>query len=377
MAKLKFDSTQSIKGVLFQFLIALERCFKMRQGQAVYIETFGDVSVLGDWTNSEQIESKFYKKALTDLDKNIWKSIYNWMNEDFPIDKFSSLVLFTTQTVSMTSSWLNWNVKPLVERKKILNKLKKQFDSQKKQSKEMAMYMNAIFDTKKATRLSQIVEILYIDTTRMDWNQYYKHIQDEYAKGIPNIQKGKYMNHMFGYILNPNIVNNSWRITYDDFTRETEEITQTLVENTAVFPTKLKLADIKKDDYDGYAFVEKIKDIEYENEVLSEAVNDYVHTASLIDQELSESLVIKNQLEEYEDAVERRYRNEYRKAARIFKREECIQRSQELYDNVTAANDGTFHTYNNVPPYFHNGVVQILANENDDIVWLLKESKNE
>ena len=149
MAKLKFDSTQSIKGVLFQFLIALERCFKMRQGQAVYIETFGDVSVLGDWTNSEQIESKFYKKALTDLDKNIWKSIYNWMNEDFPIDKFSSLVLFTTQTVSMTSSWLDWNVKPLVERKKILNKLKKQFDSQKKQSKDMAMYMNAIFDTKK------------------------------------------------------------------------------------------------------------------------------------------------------------------------------------------------------------------------------------
>ena len=377
MKKLSFDSTPSVKGILFQFLIALERCFKMQKGQSVYIETYGDVSVLGDLNHSEQIESKFYKKALTDLDKNIWKSIYNWMNEDFPIDKFSSLVLFTTQTVSMTSSWLNWNVKPLVERKKILNKLKKQFDSQKKQSKDMAMYMNAIFDTKKATRLSQIVEILYIDTTRMDWNQYYKHIRDEYAKGIPNIQKGKYMNHMFGYILNPNIVNNSWRITYDDFTRETEEITKTLVENTAVFPTKLKLADIKKDDYDGYAFVEKIKDIEYENEVLSEAVNDYVHTASLIDQELSESLVIKNQLEEYEDAVERRYRNEYRKAARIFKREECIQRSQELYDNVTTANDGTFHTYNNVPPYFHNGVVQILANENDDIVWLLKESKNE
>ncbi len=377
MAKLKFDSTPSIKGVLFQFLLALERCFKMQEGQSVHIETYGDISVLGDWNNSEQIESKFYKKALTDLDKNIWKSIYNWMNEDFPIDKFSSLILFTTQKVSITSAWLNWNIKPLVEREKILNKLKKNFDSQKKKSKDMAMYMNAIFDTKKATRLSQIVELLCIDTTRMDWDQYYKHIQDEYAKGIPSVQKGKYINHMFGYILNPKIVNNQWRITYDDFTRETEEITKTLIKNTAVFPTKLKLADIKNEDYDDYAFVEKIKDIEYENEVLSEAVNDYVYTASLIDQELSESLVIKNQLEEYEEAVERRYRVEYRKAARIFKKEECIQRSQELYDNVTSANDGTFHTYNNVPPYFHNGVMQILANENDDIVWLLKKHKNE
>ena len=67
MPKLKFDSTSSIKGVLFQFLIALEQCFKMQREQSVYIETYGDVSVLGDLNNSEQIESKFYKKALTDL----------------------------------------------------------------------------------------------------------------------------------------------------------------------------------------------------------------------------------------------------------------------------------------------------------------------
>ena len=77
MSKLKFDSTSSIKGVLFQFLIALERCFKMQEGQSIYIETYGDVSVLGSLFDSKQIESKFYKKALTDSDKNVWKSIYN------------------------------------------------------------------------------------------------------------------------------------------------------------------------------------------------------------------------------------------------------------------------------------------------------------
>lgn len=47
MTKLKFDSTSSVKGVLFQFLIALERCFEMQEGQSVYIETYGDVSILG------------------------------------------------------------------------------------------------------------------------------------------------------------------------------------------------------------------------------------------------------------------------------------------------------------------------------------------
>ena len=56
MSKLKFDSTPSIKGTLFQFLIALERCFEMQEGQSVYIETYGDVSVLGNLSDSKQIE---------------------------------------------------------------------------------------------------------------------------------------------------------------------------------------------------------------------------------------------------------------------------------------------------------------------------------
>ena len=135
MPKLNFDSTPSIKGILFQFLIALERCFKMQKGQSVYIETYGDVSVLGDLNHSEQIESKFYKKALTDLDKNIWKSIYNWMSEDFPIDKFSSLVLFTTQKVSITSAWLNWNGKNPSERMDVFRNIKKSLICEKERTR--------------------------------------------------------------------------------------------------------------------------------------------------------------------------------------------------------------------------------------------------
>ena len=376
MSKLKFDSTSSIKGVLFQFLIALERCFKMQEGQSIYIETYGDVSVLGSLFDSKQIESKFYKKALTDSDKNVWKSIYNWMREDFPLDMFSSLVLLTTQKVSIDSAWLNWNSKTTTERMDVLRNIKKNFDLQKRKNKDVATCMNIIFDTKNATRLSQIAKMLYIDSISMDGNQYHKYLQEKYGKNIPDIQKGRFINHMFGYILNPDIVSHNWRITYEDFTKEAEEVTKTLVENTAVFPAKLKLADIQKNDYDGYAFVEKIKDIKYED-VIPDAIDDYVHTVLLIEQELRESLTIRTQFEEYEKSVERRYRTEYRKACRINEIREPLKRSQDLYDNVTLANDGTFHTYNSVPSYFHNGVMQILADDKDDIVWLIKEHKDE
>ena len=376
MPKLKFDSTSSIKGVLFQFLIALERCFEMEKGQSVHIETYGDVSVLGNLNNSEQIESKFYKKALTDLDKNIWKSIYNWMNEDFPIDKFSSLILFTTQKVSITSAWLNWNGKKPSERMGVLRNIKKSFDLRKRKDKDLAIYMNIIFDTKNAIRLSQIIKMLYIDSISMDGNQYHKYLQEKYGKNIPDIQKGKYINHMFAYILNPNIVNNNWRITYDDFTRETEEITKTLVENTAVFPTKLKLADIKKNDYDGYAFVEKIRSIKYD-EVIPEAIDDYVHTANMIQQELEKSEIKKNSLLQYEDNLMGKYTAKYRIASRNYNNGERIAKSQDFYDDMTGSSDVTFHTYNNVDLYFHNGMLHMMADEKDDLVWLLKEKENE
>lgn len=376
MSKLKFDSTSSIKGVLFQFLIALERCFKMQEGQSIYIETYGDVSVLGSLFDSKQIESKFYKKALTDSDKNVWKSIYNWMREDFPLDMFSSLVLLTTQKVSIDSAWLNWNSKTTTERMDVLRNIKKNFDLQKRKNKDLATCMNIIFDTKNATRLSQIAKMLYIDSISTDGNQYYKSLQEKYGKGIPDIQKGKYINHMFGYILSPDIVSHDWQITYDDFTSEAEEIIKTLVENTAVFPTKLKLADIKKNDYDGYTFVEKIKDIKYD-EAISGAIDDYVHTASMIQQELEKSETKKNSLLQYEENLKGSYTAKYRKASRNYDDGERIAKSQDFYDDITGSSDITFHTYNSVDLYFHNGMLHMMADENDELVWLLKDKANE
>ena len=370
MPKQKFDSTPSIKGTLFQFLIALERCFEMQEGQSVYIETYGDVSVLGNLSDSKQIESKLYKRNLTDSDKNVWKSIYNWMSEDFPIDTFSSLILLTTQKVPIGSAWLNWDGKNPSERMNVLINIKKSFDSRKRKDKDLSTYMNVIFDAKNTTRLSQIAKMLYIDSISMNGNQYHKYLQEKYGKGIPDIQKGKYINHMFGYILNPDIVSHDWQITYDDFTSEAEEIIKTLVENTAVFPTKLKLADIKKNDYDGYTFVEKIKDIKYD-EAISGAIDDYVHTASMIQQELEKSEAKKNSLLQYEENLKGSYTAKYRKASRNYDDGERIAKSQDFYDDMTGSSDITFHTYNSVDLYFHNGMLHMMADENDELVWLL------
>ena len=376
MTKLKFDSTLSIKGILFQFLVALERCFEMQEGQSVFIETYGDVSVLGSLFDSKQIESKLYKKALTDYDKNVWKSIYNWMREDFPVDIFSSLILLTTQKVPIGSAWLNWNGKNPSERMDILRNIKKSFDSRKRKDKDLSTYMNVIFDAKNATRLSQIAKMLYIDSISMDGNQYHKFLQEKYGKGIPDIQKGRYINHMFAYILNPDIISHSWKISYDKFTKEAEELTKTLVENTTNFPEKIKLDKIDASEYENNVFVEKIKAIKYED-ALVEAIDDYVHTATLIQQELKESEIKKKSLLQYEDNLFGTYKVKYRKASRNYNDGERIAKSQDFYDDMLGSSDITFHTYNNVDLYFHNGMLHMMADEKDEFVWLLKEKTNE
>ena len=258
----------------------------------------------------------------------------------------------------------------------VLRNIKTNFDSRKRKDKDIATYMNVIFDVKNATRLSRIAKMLYIDSISTDGNQYHKSLQEKYGKGIPDIQKGKYINHMFGYILSPDIVSHDWQITYDDFTSEAEEIIKTLVENTAVFPTKLKLADIKKNDYDGYTFVEKIKDIKYD-EAISGAIDDYVHTASMIQQELEKSETKKNSLLQYEENLKGSYTAKYRKASRNYDDGERIAKSQDFYDDMTGSSDITFHTYNSVDLYFHNGMLHMMADENDELVWLLKDKTDE
>lgn len=267
MKKLSFDSTPTLKGIVFQFLVALDRCFEMQAGESVFIETFGDVSVLGG-DNPTQIESKCYKTDLTDLDENVWNTIHNWMRDDFPIEKFSSLFLLTTQKAGKKSEWGGWNKKGLEDKLKTLNRIKEHFDKKKRKSEKLTSMMDAIFDASKSKRLAEIAKKLFIDCLDTNDEQFYKSLLNR-DKSISNIQKEKYINSLLGWIIRPQ---KKWTISNEDFEKEAQEIAEKLRKNTVVFPDKLQLTDIKNEEYEENSFVRKIKDIEYE-EVIPETVD--------------------------------------------------------------------------------------------------------
>ena len=215
MKKLSFDSTPTLKGIVFQFLVALDRCFEMQAGESVFIETFGDVSVLGG-DNPTQIESKCYKTDLTDLDENVWNTIHNWMRDDFPIEKFSSLFLLTTQKAGKKSEWGGWNKKGLEDKLKTLNRIKEHFDKKKRKSEKLTSMMDAIFDASKSKRLAEIAKKLFIDCLDTNDEQFYKSLLNR-DKSISNIQKEKYINSLLGWIIRPQ---KKWTISNEDFEKE-------------------------------------------------------------------------------------------------------------------------------------------------------------
>lgn len=375
MDKIGFDSTSTVKGFLFQFLVALEKCFEMQEGQSVYIERFGDVSLVGK-AGSEQIESKYYEKDLTDLDMNVWNTLANWMDNSFEVDKFSALVLLTTQKVGARSKWRDWNDKSVSDRKIILNEIHNSFDKKRDKSEELQRIMNKVFDAEKTSRLDEITKKLTMDHLTMDGSCYYNKLKDVYGRHIPKIQRSKYINALYGYIINPHVVDNNWQITYDDFGREEEELSKKLQDNTAIFPEKKNLGDINVDEYLSNAFVSKIQDINYQD-VIPEAVSDYVHAGQLIVEDIETCPTIKASYSVYEEDIERKYKSKYRTACRNCKATEVINKSKDFFDDVTGTSEEGFHTFTTVPLFFHNGVIHILANEKTDIVWKLNIKEDE
>ena len=355
---------------MFQFLVALERCFEMQEGQSVYIERFGDVSVIGE-ENSTQIESKYYKRDLHDLDENIWNTISNWTDISFPVDSFSSLVLLTTQKIGAKSKWNGWNEKSLTERIAILNDIYSGFEKKKKKSEKLHAIMNKIFGVENNSRLECVAQKLTLDSITIDGISYYNKLRDIHASHLPKIQRSNYINALYGYIINPHFIENNWKIEYDDFSKEKIALSQKLQDSTSLFPNKIHLKDIDVNSYTDSSFVKKIQDIEY-YETISEAVFDYVYAGQVIIQEINKFPTIKISYESYEENLECIYKSKYRKACRNCKESEIINKSQDLYDEITSSNDGSFHTYRDVPMRFHNGVMHILAEEKTDIVWKIK-----
>ena len=376
--KLKHDSTATFKPIIYQFIIALEKCFELVKGESVFIEKYGDVTI----SNSMQIEVKDYNETLTDSHENLWKTLKNWLDKSFDVSIYKSLILLTTQNFSKESSLIDWNTLNTDDKIKVLLAIYTKYKSRKKKSEVTEKLFAYVLNEGNELKLRGILgKFMILDSSLAD-GELYEKIKEQHAK-VLSINKDNFINSLLGFIISPQVTSQSsgWEITYDDFAAKVSSLVVEYSSTTVIFPKKYSDAKVSETDklqFTDFPFVQKIKDIEYHEEV-GNAITDFVNTRKTIVEELSQYKIGKRHYEIYEEELYVSYSKKYKVASRSSKAETLKNDSQSLYDTVTDYPVQDFRNFNDTPLFFRNGLLHEMANSETserNIVWKLKE-KNE
>jgi len=382
--KLANDASESIGAIIYQFYIALDKCFELEPTESVFVEKFGDVS-----NSTKQIEVAQYSDNLTDSHLNFWNTVSNWLDVAFDHSKFKSLILLTTQDFGPKTQFAKWNEANVDERLTILDNIKKTAvlrfqtaqakDEGKQKVKPVALtLMETVLAPESADRLKQIVPKIFIaDATPLP-SEYYERIKNKYLKGIPGTNKDVVMNATLGLIVSPEITVSSFEITEEAFSRQFQEITAQYNSTTIIFPKKLLNITIDESERDKHLnenYVKKILEIEYE-EAVPEAVTHYVITKRTIAEELMNRLSNKQVYEAYHQEIINQIKPKYTSACRNAKADTLINQSKDHYDNIMSLPSPALGNFNDTHIIFKNGTIHILANDDAyDITWKLKLGK--
>ena len=368
------DSTKTFKSIIYQFLIALEKCFEMQDDESIWIEKYGDVTS----SSRIQIEVKNYQKNLTDLDHNVWKTLKNWLDDNFKATNYKNLILLTTQTISKSSKFIDWNTKNKDEKYQILNLIAEEFNKQKNKSNSTQNLLNDVLKPDKRHKLLEILEKFTIQSKSDNDEVLYKKLKETRTDGILEEKKDEYLDSLIGYIINPAMTFSGWEIKNKDFRQKTKSLIETYTSTTKVFP-KIEIPLITNDiikEHQSYLFVQKIEDIDY-CEVKSEAISDFIYSRTVLNEELKNYEISKKEYRHYENELLKSFQVKRRKALLNANSTNLINESKKLYNNTTDEVASNFYNFNDTPKSYRNGILHELANDSNNpsnIVWKLEVS---
>jgi len=370
--KLVQDSTKTFKPIIYQFYVALEKCFELLEGESVYIETYGDVTT----SNNIQIEVKDYQNDLTDLDHNVWKTLKNWLDKKFDISHYKTLILLTTQDFSTRTLFIEWNTKDKNQKLQILEEISKKFNSKDKPSEETKKLLEIVLDKTTQNKLLSILDKFIIDSSSLNDDDYYEKLKQKHIK-VLSINKDNVINSLLGYIISPPVTSNGWEISYQMFSERVSSLFEENASTTKIFPKKystVKLTEQELEEHAEHQFVKKLEEINY-HDVKTEAISDFINTRKVLGEELQKYQIDKEHYKSYEYEIHRSYLTEYRNACLDADLTNQIRHSKKLYNKVTGTEAQSFRNFNDTPKYFRNGLLHEIADDdtnNKSITWKLK-----
>jgi len=367
----KFAVPDTVLGFVYQTLVGLDRCFEMNEGQSIWFERDGDVSLDGNpKLESTQAEVKDYAANLTDNHENFWKTLKNWLSDGFRSDSYSHLILVTTQKYGANTTLKNWNTQSIEKRYEVIKEIfGKRTDKElnAKPLKTIVAYQKEVF-RHGDTKIKSVLEKISITTEADDLDGIKERIKNKFT-GIPELNRSKYLEGLIGFVYDCASKETGWEVKYNAFQEKLEDLTSQYCLKEFTFPSfSGDLAT--KEEQEEYAeklFVQKIIDIEYESE-LPEAIGNWL--------ELHTSLIAElHGFPQYRDktnAYQRQLIEQFKRRYSIRKRSivDVIKDSKTLFDEVIGDTPPAMSNYLAPPMAYKNGLIHDAMNiEEEEIKW--------
>lgn len=365
------DATLVKAGDIFQYYIALRDCFRMKSGDKLQIEINGDVSLLTELSQDsfqKEVKHHFGKKNLGDRDEDFWKTLSNWYVEYDKISSFSSLILYTTASITNKSSFYDWNNKDVDNKLKILldiGKIKKQ------KEKTFREYYNKIFEPQKYDegKLKEILKKFTIESSQHNIVE----ISDEFNQFIgyiPDRNRDAYIQALLGRIVS--IVKeppHRWEVTRQEFDLILQQEAPAYVDSN-YRPLPLEFADLEMSEnsiqkYYEKNFVEEIKKIQFEEEIPN-AISDYWKAESTVIKYFRDDFLYVSSLKYYRNDLKDRLR--YTKAGKKIElegmnRTEQMRHSKIMYLSIMNWEAKDFGSIIRNQGYFQRGIIHTIVDE--------------
>lgn len=353
----------------YQVLIGLDKCFSLKDGQSVWFEKDGDVSLKSpDVLASTQTEVKDYSAPLTDHHENLWKTLKNWLAPEFNHSQYGVLVLHTTQAFGATTQLKDWNTQTVEKRLQVV----KDIFAERTEEQLNAEKLSDIIKLQKAVMacdealLKSVLEKVTLFTEADDAQELEKHILDK-PVGIPKNNLNSYLHNLIGFVY-AQATQQSWSISQQSFTAKCEELTALFCKKEFTFPifTGYEASEPEVELHQGKLFVQKIAEIEH-HEMIPDAVGNWLELQNSLLEQLDEYPLYKDKTEIYQNKLVKQYKLAY--SSSQLESIDVIKSSKLLYNKTMQ--ESPLNMDNDTPPMeYKNGLIHDAMDDDErDLKW--------
>lgn len=356
----------------YQMLIGLEKCFSLQDGQAVWFEKDGDVS-LQDMNpkQSTQTEVKHYAAPLTDHHENLWNALKNWLDPNFNHSAYGALVLHTTQAFGARTQLKDWNTQTATKRLQILKKIYSERTEEElnaKKTSEIIKLQKAVMHERSDDVLEGLLAkvVLHMEADNLaELRQCFCRKLDGF---IPKANQQAFAEGLIGFIYEQ-ADNTTWIIEKASFDQKRESLTAKYGPSLFTIPD-FAHRDATSDEIDAHTtelFVQKILEIDY-SDVLPEAIGNWLELRNSLIKELNGFPQFRDTANRYQEQWIRAFTAQYRRASRNVANP--LISSKDLYDQVTSEQPFGIEGYPTPDFVFRNGLIHdAMDDENRDLKW--------